>query len=72
MRTSTDRVNKHREALRKAGLRPIQIWVPDTKRKEFIAECRRQSLLAAKHDKTNADFIRFMDDLLVDVPGWEA
>jgi hypothetical protein len=72
MRTSTNRVNKHREALRKAGLRPIQIWVPDTKRKEFIAECRRQSLLAAKHDKTNADLMRFMNDAVSDVPGWEA
>lgn len=72
MPTSTNRVNKHREALRKAGLRPIQIWVPDTKRKDFIAECHRQSLLAAKNDKTNAGFMRFMDNALSDVPGWEA
>jgi hypothetical protein len=37
-------VQKHREALRAAGLRPIQIWVPDTRRRGFAAECRRQSL----------------------------
>ncbi|MCA9324999.1 DUF3018 family protein, partial [Candidatus Saccharibacteria bacterium] len=24
------RVQKHRDALRKTGLRPVQIWVPDT------------------------------------------
>ncbi|WP_300087498.1 antitoxin MazE-like protein [uncultured Nitrosomonas sp.] len=24
------RVKKHRDALRMAGLRPVQIWVPDT------------------------------------------
>jgi hypothetical protein len=30
--------------LRAAGLRPIQIWVPDTRRRGFAAECRRQSL----------------------------
>jgi hypothetical protein len=38
------RVRKHRQALRAAGLRPIQIWVPDTRRRGFAAECRRQSL----------------------------
>jgi hypothetical protein len=45
-RSSTSaRVQKHRQALRAAGLRPIQIWVPDTRRPGFAAECRRQSLL---------------------------
>jgi hypothetical protein len=45
--TGAERVNKHRAALRKAGLRPIQIWVPDTRRKGFAAEARRQSRLVA-------------------------
>ncbi len=31
--------------MRKAGLRPITIWVPDTRRAGFAEECRRQSLL---------------------------
>jgi len=39
------RVNKRREALRLAGLRPVQIWVPDTRRASFADECRRQSEL---------------------------
>ena len=39
------RVQKHRRALRAAGLRPVQIWVPDTRRPSFAAECRRQCLL---------------------------
>lgn len=44
-RSSTSaRVQKHRDALRAAGLRPIQIWVPDTRRAGFADECRRQSL----------------------------
>lgn len=42
--SNVERVRKHREALRAAGLRPIQIWVPDTRRRGFAAECRRQSL----------------------------
>ena len=43
MKTTVDRVKKHRSALRAAGLRPVQIWVPDTRRKGFAQECRRQS-----------------------------
>lgn len=39
------RVQKHRSRLRAAGLRPVQIWVPDTRRAGFAAECRRQCLL---------------------------
>ena len=34
------RVQKRRNALRMAGLRPVQIWVPDTRRPGFEAECR--------------------------------
>ena len=46
MRTSTSaRVQKHRAALRESGLRPVQIWVPDTRRPGFAEECRRQSQL---------------------------
>lgn len=45
MATTSARVQKHRAALRDAGLRPLQIWVPDTRRPGFAEECRRQSLL---------------------------
>ncbi|MCL2297340.1 MAG: antitoxin MazE family protein [Proteobacteria bacterium] len=64
------RVRKHREALRMAGLRPVQIWVPDTRRPNFAEECRRQSRLAAAADAADADMSRFMDDALADVDGW--
>lgn len=39
------RVQKHRASLRASGLRPIQIWVPDTRKRGFAKECLRQSLL---------------------------
>jgi len=38
-------------ALRKAGFRPIQIWVPDTRRKSFAEEARRLSRLVAQDPK---------------------
>jgi hypothetical protein len=44
---SRDRVRAHRDRLRRQGLRPIQIWVPDVTSPEFAAEARRQSLAVA-------------------------
>jgi len=64
------RVQKHRVALRMAGLRPVQIWVPDTRRPGFDEECRRQCLLVAQADQADADLQEFMDDALSDVDGW--
>ena len=46
---SRDRVRAHRAALRAAGLRPIQIWVPDTRSPAFLAEAARQSRLVASN-----------------------
>ena len=37
------KVASHRAKLRAQGLRPIQIWVPDTRSPEFTKEARRQS-----------------------------
>ena len=64
------RVQKRRDALRMAGLRPVQIWVPDTRRPDFTEECRRQCRLAAQSDQADADMRQFMDDALVSVDGW--
>lgn len=49
------RVQKHREALRAAGLRPIQIWVPDVRSKSFAVQARRQSLAIAKSAQEQED-----------------
>jgi hypothetical protein len=66
------RVQKRRNALRMAGLRPVQIWVPDTRRPDFAAECRRQVRLAAQADMAEVDLLDFMDDAPSDVDGWTA
>jgi hypothetical protein len=61
------RVQKHRLALRDAGLRPIQIWVPDTKAPGFFEECRRQSALVATVDRADKELMSFLDDALADL-----
>lgn len=68
----TARVQKRRDVLRAAGLRPIQIWVPDTRRPLFSEECRRQSELAAQADRADPALLDFLDDALGDVDGWSA
>lgn len=65
-----DRVRKHRDALRMAGLRPVQIWVPDTRRPGFTAECRRQSQIASQADLADTDMQDFMDAALAEIDGW--
>lgn len=68
----TLRVQKYRETLRKAGLRPVQIWVPDTRRPDFVQECQRQSRLVAQADSADAALQQWMDESLADVDGWTA
>ena len=70
MKPVNARVQKHRDALRKAGLRPVQIWVPDTRRPDFAEECRRQCRLVAHTDRADKVMEQLMDDALSDVDGW--
>jgi len=58
-RRSQAKVSAHRAKLRRLGLRPVQIWVPDVRSPGFGAEARRQSLAVAKsrHAKRDQDFI---------------
>lgn len=58
-RTSRDKVRAHRERLRRLGLRPIQIWVPEVRSAAFAAEARRQSLAVARsrHARSDQAFI---------------
>ncbi len=45
---SRDKVRAYRERMRARGLRPIQIWVPDTRTAAFRSEAHRQSLAVAR------------------------
>lgn len=54
-KANRDKVRSHRERLRAQGLRPIQIWVPDTRTTEFRTEAHRQSLAVALSPQERAD-----------------
>jgi len=64
MASTRDRVRQHREKLRRQGLRPVQIWVPDVRAPEFAAEAHRQSAAIAASEM-EAD-----DQAFVDAASW--
>ncbi len=54
------RVAAYRKRMAERGLRPVQIWLPDTRRPGFAAECRRQSLLL-RSDPQEKEILDFID-----------
>jgi hypothetical protein len=54
-KSSAAKVRAHRDRLRQAGLRPVQIWVPDVRSPRFAAEAHRQSRAVARSKHADAD-----------------
>ena len=50
-------------------MRPVQIWVPDTRRAGFAAECARQSALV-KSDPQEKEVLGLIEEI-ADFRGWE-
>lgn len=65
----SERVQKRRDALRRAGLRPVQMWLPDTKRDGFAEECARQSRILAASEANDPDLNGFLDAAFLDLAG---
>jgi hypothetical protein len=57
--TQKEKQKRYRTRLRRKGLRPVQIWVPDTRAAWFSAECRKQARLVVRsaQEKPALDFI---------------
>lgn len=66
------RARKRRDVLERAGLRPVQIWVPDTRQPGFAEECARQCRLAAQMDALDTATQQWMDEACMDVDDWTA
>lgn len=56
-KSRAERVARRRAKLRAAGLRPVQLWLPDTRNPEFQEECRRQLRLIrdSRTDESDAE-----------------
>lgn len=67
----SNRVQKHRDGLRAQGLRPVQIWVPDTRREGFEALCAKQAQLVATVEMNDTDLARDINIAARDIDGWQ-
>ncbi|MCM0021932.1 MAG: antitoxin MazE family protein [Tagaea sp.] len=63
------RVAKRRAALRRAGLRPVQIWVPDTRNPAYIADVKRRCL-ALRGDPQEKEILDWIE-AVADYSGWK-
>lgn len=54
------RVAQYRQRMLEAGLRPVQVWVPDSRRRGFGEECRRQSI-SLRSDPAEKAALELMD-----------
>jgi Protein of unknown function (DUF3018) len=56
-------MSAYRARLRAAGLRPVTLWLPDTKSPVFIAEMHRQSRAIAAHDPAGAEMDAWIESV---------
>ncbi|MFM8767909.1 MAG: antitoxin MazE-like protein [Rubrivivax sp.] len=66
---TVDKMTRHRQRLRAAGLRPVQFWVADTREPAFTARLRAQCL-QLQGDAAEADAARFAEAAAELVEGW--
>ncbi|MFC0633726.1 antitoxin MazE family protein [Brevundimonas balnearis] len=63
MSSSAKRVAQHRATLRAQGLRPVQIWVPDTRAPGYWEAIERQ-LAALKTSEAERKALKELDEFL--------
>ena len=64
-RRAADKMHVYRAKLRRQGLRPVQLWVPDTRAPGFAQTLKRQSLLVSRSAGEERD-IAFIEGLLAE------
>ena len=62
-------VQRYRDRMKRAGLRLVQLWVPDTRAQGFADECVRQSRVAARKRRVERDVHDWIEDTR-DTAGW--
>ena len=68
--SADNKLIRHRERMRAAGLRPVQFWVPDTRAPELAALLRVQCLKLAK-DPAEADVLDFTEQAAKHLDAWK-
>lgn len=66
---SAQKMRQYRNRMKAAGLRPIQLWVPDVRSRKIVEEVRKQSIRVSSDpwEGTVMDFV----ESVMDREGWE-
>ncbi len=70
-KTAPRKMQEYRDRLRVRGLRPLQIWVPDTRDPRVRSRVRRQARFLFRQP-SDPEIERFLDGNLADIDGWTA
>ncbi len=70
IREPANKMARHREQMRAAGMRPVQFWVPDIRIPEFVAKVRMQCQ-SLKGDLAETDVLHFTGEAAINIKGWE-
>lgn len=67
-------MKRYRDRMRAQGLRPVQLWVPDTRSEQFVDEFTRQAMAVAQSEQVPSAETRELDSLMEsqDLAGWSA
>jgi hypothetical protein len=60
--TPSEKQRRYRNRLQKQGLRTVEIWVPDTRAANFVAQCKKQSAIIAAQ-RSEKETLAFIDDI---------
>ena len=69
IRQQADKVARHRQRMRAAGLRPVQFWVPDIRATDF-AERVSQQCAKLRGDPAEAEILEFTEEAAGQLEGW--
>lgn len=62
---ATEKMTRYRAKLKRQGLRPVQLWVPDTGAPGFAEAARQQSMLVSRSG-AEINEMEFIDALQAD------
>jgi len=71
LESPANRQNKHRQNLRLSGLRPVQFWVPDTRRLDFAAALVTQCQ-NLNNSPTEDEVLNFTQTAANTIEGWQS
>ena len=60
-KSAAERMSSYRRRMRDEGLRPIQIWVPDLRKPDVLADYQRQAQLIAQGDPAGDEALAWIE-----------